>query len=104
MVDRTEIVSPGAIHRTAREKGWWDNGCNVPEKLCLIHSEVSEALEAFRNGIEPGQKGWIGEELADVIIRIFDLCCYLRIPIITEVERKHHFNQTRPFRHGGKLC
>jgi NTP pyrophosphatase (non-canonical NTP hydrolase) len=99
-----EIVSPSRIHAIAKRKGWWDLPCNVPEKLCLIHSEVSEALEAYRNNIPFDQKGNLGEELADVIIRIFDLCTYLGIDILQEVKAKHEYNKTRSYRHGGKRC
>lgn len=41
------------VHQNARDHGWWDGVENkdprvIPEKLCLIHSEVSEALECYR--------------------------------------------------------
>ena len=36
------------IHLNARSKGFFDAEKNIGEMLCLIHSEVSEALEADR--------------------------------------------------------
>jgi hypothetical protein len=41
-----------AVHLTAQQHGWWDTAddCNVPTKLALVHSEVSEALEDYRTG------------------------------------------------------
>ena len=61
------------IHETAKAKGFWDSDVTpdfVLAKLCLIHSEVSEVMEAYRK-----QQGSakIMEEFADVFIRLFDL-------------------------------
>lgn len=41
------------IHKTAREKGWWDNERTPGEIYALIHSEISEAVECARNGEPP---------------------------------------------------
>ena len=38
------------IHANAKSKGFYDEPKNIGEMLCLIHSEVSEALEADRKG------------------------------------------------------
>lgn len=69
-------------HRTAREKGFYDEGHDqsiVATKLGLILTEIDEAQDAF-NGI-PDDKGEISdvhEELADVVIRAADLAGYLQ--------------------------
>jgi NTP pyrophosphatase (non-canonical NTP hydrolase) len=104
IVEKIPVVSPAEIHRYAVEKGWWDNDRPVPELLCLIHSEISEALEGYRERIPEGEKGNLGEELADAVIRIWDMCDALGIDIINEIEKKHLFNLTRPYRHGNKRC
>lgn len=55
------------LHETSVLKGWWEEERPIPELLCLIHSEVSEALEAYRNNDDVNFR----EELADVAIRLF---------------------------------
>jgi NTP pyrophosphatase (non-canonical NTP hydrolase) len=88
------------IHDIAKEHGWWDNERPVPELLCLVHSEVSEALEAYRTKNDTN----FAEELADVVIRIFDMAQGLAIDIEQEIIKKSFFNKTRPYRHGDKQC
>ena len=46
----------------------------------------------------------LGSELADIVIRVFDLAGMLKIDIANEIERKMRYNVTRPYRHGGKLA
>jgi len=100
--NKAEIISPQAIHQVAKEHGWWDRERSIPELLCLIHSEISEALEGCREHLTEGEDGWLGEELADAIIRIFDLCEHEDINILSEVEKKHNKNKKRKYRHGNK--
>lgn len=99
------------IHEYAKSKGWWDTERNVGEMLALVHSEVSEALEDWRNDhmetyFEEGhdcKPCGFPSEMADIIIRVLDICAAFDIDIDFEVERKMEYNQTRPYRHGGKL-
>jgi len=88
------------IHDNAIAHGWWDKFRPIPELLCLIHSEVSEALEAYRNGDREN----IAEELADIVIRTLDTAGGYGIDLEEEVIKKHEINKSRPYRHGGKLA
>ena len=61
------------IHETAIQKGFWEGPINhdkIGNKLALIHSEVTEVLEAIRKN--KGSKE-IVEEMSDVLIRLLDL-------------------------------
>jgi len=71
-----------------------------------MHSELSEALESFRKDEplegKPGN-GYVAEEFADCLIRIFDTCEYLGIDISKAVQDKHEYNKGRTYRHGNKV-
>lgn len=89
-------------HRTAVEKGWWDDadsqdGRNREEAVALIHSEVSEALEHYRDGRMAifhhvtGKPDGFPVEMADVIVRCADLMGRSGFLISTEAN-KNFFN------------
>lgn len=87
-------------HLVARDKGWWVEERNEGELIALMHSELSEALEAMRNH---GKKEDIAEELADCCIRIFDYCGARQIDLEGALVKKIEYNKTRPYRHGKKF-
>jgi len=119
-------------HGVAKEKGFWDEERNVPEMLMLVVSELSEALEALRkghyaepfatavlaedlnnwddslkdawkNGFEKAVKSSFEDEIADVAIRLFDMCGGLKIDLEKHIEMKMKYNSLRPYKHGKKF-
>lgn len=114
--------------RIGREHGFTE--ATVLEDMALIHSEVSEAVEDFRNGRKVNdvwytkkvdgvellstatemRKGvvvvnkpcGIPSEMADVIIRVLHFCGRHNIDIEQAVREKMVYNEERPMRHGGK--
>lgn len=110
------------IHENAVAHGWWEEERSFAEIIALCHSELSEALEEYREGygadtvyFTDGRFSWSIEqteeyskpegipiELADTIIRILDYCGKAGIDIEEAIRIKHEFNKIRPYKHGGK--
>jgi NTP pyrophosphatase (non-canonical NTP hydrolase) len=84
----------------ALDKGFHDGEITrlVPVKLALVHTEVSECIEADRKGDDEN----FAEEVADIFIRLGDLCGMLGIDIESVVEAKMAYNESRPYMHGNK--
>jgi NTP pyrophosphatase (non-canonical NTP hydrolase) len=123
----TEIMRDA--HANAVEKGFWEEPVRTfGDQIALMHSELSEALEEFRDHgassidcvythveidphnmkkifvLEKGKKPeGIAAEFADVIIRIADTCEHYGIPLEFAIEKKMDYNRTRPHKHGGKV-
>ena len=97
------------LHEIARDKGFWDGEYNydkVGNKLALVHSEVTEVLEAIRK--DHGSEKVV-EEIADIIIRILDLYAAMRneemvIHSLDEIlQNKIDKNKQRPTLHGNRF-
>lgn len=115
------------IHENAKSKGFYESEKNIGEMLCLIHSEVSEALEAdrkshkadltlfeeekstyeihgeedaFKLSFEHHVKNSFEDELADVMIRVMDLAGYKKIDLEKHIALKMKYNSMRSHKHG----
>ena len=92
-----------ACHGASSEAGWWkDIDINdvhvVTAKLCLIHSEVSLAMEGHRKGLMDDKlphREMVEVELADALIRIADLAGALGLDLGGAVVEKMAYNRHR---------
>lgn len=129
-IQRRKELQLGAVLGEAQEwvvawtkrKGWFNDGRSFGDDMSLLHSEISEALEAFR---ERDFEAWVdhdgtclmqsggactctpkpqgvASEFADELIRLLDCCARYDVDLSAEFTRKMQYNETRAFRHGGK--
>ena len=118
-----------AIHNNSVAKGFWNEpNTNITEKIMLVVTELSEAVEAMRkldvnelivgivqcneiisdfditgycgHNFKEFIKDSVGDEFADSIIRILDLCGRLGIDIEGHIKYKMEYNSTRAHMHG----
>lgn len=112
-----------ACHNASYTAGWWHHlptgtdlralvrnpgmdslqallaGALVAQKLCLSHSELSEAMEGHRKGMMDDKlphRPMIEVELADAMIRIADLAGALGLDLGGAIAEKMAFNAQRP--------
>lgn len=117
---RTEVAYAGQslvdyCHGASLAAGWWHHEGEdmrpqlrgrtrlglalAAEKLCLIHSEVSEAMEGLRKNLSDDKlphRPMIEVELADAVIRIADLAGALGLDLGAAIAEKMAFNAVRP--------
>jgi len=116
------------IHKGNVKRGFYDDPKEIGTVLMLIVTELAEAMEAYRGGNRLGSerleamqwdsaldedfsqedinqfkevvKDTFEDEIADTIIRLFDLCGWLGIDIHKHIMLKLNYNSTRPYKHG----
>jgi NTP pyrophosphatase (non-canonical NTP hydrolase) len=116
------------IHQGNVKRGFYDDPKEIGTVLMLIVTELAEAMESYRanNRLGAGKlesiqwnsnlnedfteedinqfklvvKDTFEDEIADTIIRLFDLCGWLNIDIHRHIMLKLKYNSTRPYKHG----
>jgi NTP pyrophosphatase (non-canonical NTP hydrolase) len=111
------------IYQINKSKGFWDKERNVGEMLMLVTSELGEGMEAHRKGkfadwntyqeaikapepinpkkaFEDSIKDSFEDEIADAVIRLFDMAAGLDIDLEKHIEAKLKYNQSRARFHG----
>ena len=92
------------VYMNAVNHGFWKEEPNDGERMALIHAEISEALEALRDGNPSSSKiiefSSLEEELADAVIRIMDYSFGKDLDVAGAIIAKIEYNQSREYMHG----
>lgn len=86
------------IHAQNKQMGWWDNPREIGTLLCLVHSEVSEAMEGARKNLMDDHlphRSMLEVELADAVIRILDIAGGYDLDLAGAIEEKVTYNRIR---------
>ena len=101
------------VHKQNKKAGWWNDLYtnkvltnkrgepfvrNVPELLIMVHSEVTEAFEGYRKNLMDThlpKYNSLTVELADAVIRIFDIAGGLDLDLAGAIEDKLKYNKSR---------
>jgi NTP pyrophosphatase (non-canonical NTP hydrolase) len=112
-------------HEGAKKKGFWNKQRNIGEALMLVTSELGEAIDAHQKGkffdrsntdlkillnnineesfkrrFKENVKDTFEDELADAVIRLFDLAGGMGVDLEKHILCKLRYNSTRPNLHG----
>ncbi|WP_345873159.1 hypothetical protein [Shewanella algae] len=86
------------IHQQNIEMGWWKNPREIGTLLCLVHSEISEAMEGDRKCLMDDHlpnREMMEVELADAVIRILDIAEFKGYDIESAIIEKVAYNRNR---------
>ena len=98
LIEDALFIVATEVHAINQRNGWFDVSRDFSADIALLHSEVSEAFEAWRKD----DIHHLGEELADIFIRLIDTCDRAGINLAQAYFAKCRKNRTRSYRHGGK--